>query len=161
MNLLLSFFHIFIVFFSSNLSELREQYVQSSESKLSADNFYNLALKSNNDKPIFMAYLGAATALKSRYVTKREDKKALFVEGVSLVEKAIKADANNPEIRMIRLSIQENTPKILKYKSNINEDKNSILATYAIQNKDLKDYLKSFIKQSKSFTEAEKNNIIK
>jgi hypothetical protein len=83
----------------------------------------------------------------------------MFIAGVTMVEKAIKNDPNNIEIRLIRLSIQENTPKILKYKSNITEDKNIIISTFDRQSKDLKVYIKLYVKQSKVFTEEEKKTI--
>lgn len=156
MKLLATFF-IFISFFlNQNISDLRKEYVNAAKSKQAAENFYNLVLKQDKNKSVISAYFGAATALKSRYETKREYKKQLFVEGVTIVEKAVKADSNNLEIRLIRLSIQENTPKILKYKSNITEDKNMIISNYSKQTKDLKAYIKDYVDQSKTFSDVEK-----
>lgn len=161
MNTLFSLFITFFLFLNQGLPELREQYINASASKNNADKFYNLVVNNKEDKPVFIAYKGAAIALKSKFVTNKEQKKQLFIEGVSMVEKAIKNDPNNTEIRLIRLSIQENTPKILKYKSNISEDKKLIISTFDLQTIDLKDFIKSYIKQSKIFTEEEKNKIIK
>jgi hypothetical protein len=83
----------------------------------------------------------------------------LFTEGVTLLESMVKADGNNPEIRLIRLSIQENTPKFLKYKGNIEEDKKVILSTFDKQSKELKEYIRIYVNQSKVFTQADKQKI--
>ncbi len=90
----------------------------------------------------------------------RKEKKELFVEGVKLIESAIKTEPNNLEIRLIRLSIQENTPKILNYKKNITEDKRFIVAQFAKQNQSLKEYVQSFVSQSSVFTAEEKQTIL-
>lgn len=161
MNLLSSLFIALFLFLNQGLTEIREQYINASDSKNNAEKFYNLVVKNKEDNTVYSAYKGAATALKSKFVTKREEKKKMFVEGVTMVEKAVKNDPNNVEIRLIRLSIQENTPKILKYKSNIPEDKKIIISTFEKQTKDLKDYIKIYIKQSKIFTEEEQKKIIK
>lgn len=161
MKTLFSIIITFSLFLNQGLPELREQYINASASKNNADKFYNLVINSKEDKPVFIAYKGAAIALKSKFEINRAEKKQLFIEGVSMVEKSIKNDPNNTEIRLIRLSIQENTPKILKYKSNISEDKKLIISTFDKQSKDLKDFIKIYIKQSKIFTEEEKSQIIK
>ncbi|MEO8515612.1 MAG: hypothetical protein ABI426_02655, partial [Flavobacterium sp.] len=120
---------LFSLFFFANqeLPEVREQYFSASKSKENAEKFYTLLSKYNKENKVIIAYKGAATALKSKFTTDRKLKRNLFVEGISMVENAVKSEPNNAEIRLIRLSIQENTPKILKYKSNIEEDKSLIL----------------------------------
>lgn len=161
MNLLSTLFVTLFLFLNQSLTEIREQYINASDSKNNAEKFYNLVVKYKGDNIVYYAYKGAATSLKSKFITKREEKKKMFIEGVTMVEKAIKNDPKNVEIRLIRLSIQENTPKILKYKSNISEDKKIIISTFDTQTKDLKDYIKTYVKQSKIFTEEERNKIIK
>ncbi len=156
-SILFSFFFIF----TQELPEVREQYYSASKSKENAEKFYDLLSKYNKDNKILIAYKGAATALKSKFTTDRKRKKDLFIEGVSMVEKAVKSDPNNVEIRLIRLSIQENTPKILKYKSNIEEDKKMILMAFDKQSQPLKEYIKIYAKQSKVFSEKEKQMIFK
>lgn len=160
MKLLTSLFITLFLFFNQGLPEIREQYINASDSKNNAEKFYNLVISNKTDKNVFLAYKGAATTLKSKFVTKKAEKKEMFIEGVGMVEKAVKNDPNNVEIRLIRLSIQENTPKILKYKSNISEDKKIIISNFDTQTKDLKDYIKIYVKQSKIFTEEERNKII-
>ena len=161
MKLLTTLFISLFFFLVQGLPEIRDQYINASDSKNNTDKFYDLVISNKTDKTVYLAYKGAATALKSKFVTKKAEKKEMFIEGVGMVEKAVKNDTNNAEIRLIRLSIQENTPKILKYKSNISEDKKILISTFDNQTKDLKDYIRTYVKQSKVFTEEEKKKIIK
>jgi hypothetical protein len=157
------FYILFSLFFSSaqELPDVRETYYSASKSKENAEKFYVLLSKYNKDNKVFLAYKGAATALKSKFTADKKQRKELFVEGVSMVENAVKSEPNNAEIRLIRLSIQENTPKILKYKANIEEDKKILLNTFDKQSQPLKEYIKIYTKQSKVFSEKEKLVILK
>lgn len=157
------FYILFSLFFltTQELSDVREDYYSASKSKENAEKFYALLSKYNKDNKVFLAYKGAATALKSKFTTERKQKRDLFIEGVSMVENAVKSEPNNAEIRLIRLSIQENTPKILKYKANIEEDKKILLNTFDKQSQQLKEYIKIYTKQSKVFSEKEKLMILK
>lgn len=150
-----------LLFFSGNqdISTVRENYIQASQSKEKANEFNELMVNYTGENKTMLAYKGASIALKAKFATDRKTKKELFTKGITILEQAVKADSNNAEIRLIRLSIQENTPKILNYKANIQEDKKLILTTFDKQNKALKEHLKSFIMQSKSFTAQEKELI--
>jgi len=149
---------VFLIFFSGSqdLSTVRENYIQASKSKEKANEFSDAMEKYAGDNKTMLAYKGASIALKAKFASERKTKKDLFTKGIQILEKALKADSNNAEIRLIRLSIQENTPKILNYKGNIQEDKQFILTTFDKQNKSLKEHLLTFINQSKSFTAQEK-----
>lgn len=159
MNLVISIFLSLFFFLNQGLSELRGQYIDASKSKENTEKFFNLVSNYNTDNATFLAYKGAGITLKAKYASKAE-RKELFVQGVTMVEKAIKKEPNNVEVRLIRLSIQENTPKILKYKSNIQEDIKVLISTFDKQSKDLKEYIKKYCKQSKIFTTAEAQNIL-
>ena len=149
---------VFLFFFSGSqdISTVRENYIQASKSKEKAEEFNDTMANYAGDNKTMLAYKGASIALKAKFASDRKTKKDLFTKGIQILEKALKADPNNAEIRLIRLSIQENTPKILNYKGNIQEDKQLILTTFDKQNKSLKEHLLTFINQSKSFTAQEK-----
>lgn len=144
---------------TQSFSEVREQYYAASKTRQDAEKFYASMSKYDKDNKTLLAYKGAALALKSKFTSDKKAKKALFTEGVTLLESMVKADGNNPEIRLIRLSIQENTPKFLKYKGNIEEDKKVILSTFDKQSKELKEYIRIYVNQSKVFTQADKQKI--
>ncbi|OWP85340.1 hypothetical protein [Flavobacterium davisii] len=149
-SVLLSFQHF---------SDLRNQYEYASKSKNNTEKFYELTQKTTGDSPLLIAYKGAATLLKSRFATNKEERKEQFMLGVKAVEQAITKEGNNVEIRLIRLSIQEHTPKFLKYKENIEEDKKIIVQNFNKQNTALKEYIQRYITQSKVFTDTEKSKL--
>jgi len=159
MKTLLFLFLSVIAFQNVTLSEARKAYATANANKQNALNFYNELKNYSGNNQTILAYKGAALALQSKYVGTKESKKENFTKGVGYIENAIKAEPNNIEIRMIRLSVQENIPKMLKYKMNINEDKNSILKSYNSQNTEIKQLIKSYSKSSKSFTVIEKNQL--
>lgn len=139
-----------------NLSEVRTHYMTAAESLANSNKFSELLSSvDKSDSKILVAYKGAATALNAKYAA-RDQKKANFIEGVSLLEFAAKAEPNNLEIRLIRLSIQENTPKILNYKKNITTDKAFIMQHLRNQNAALQSYARAYIKRSKVFSASEK-----
>ncbi|MGH2664200.1 hypothetical protein [Flavobacterium sp.] len=161
MKVLLTFVFSFFFLIAQELPDVRENYYAASKTKKNAEEFYNSLSKYNKENKTLLAYKGAAKVLKSRYSPDKKQKKELFIEGVKLVENSVKDEPGNPEIRLIRLSIQENTPKFLKYKSNIEEDKKIIIATFEKQSKDLREYIKIYTRISKAFTEKEKQSILK
>lgn len=159
MKTLLFLFVSIFAFQSVSLSEIRKAYATANSSKQNALKFYDELDNYSGSNQTILAYKGAAYALQSKYVGTKESKKENFTKGVAYIEKAIKAEPNNIEIRMIRLSVQENIPKMLKYKMNINEDKNQILKLYDSQTNEVKQLIKSYVKTSKSFTEIEKKKL--
>ncbi len=124
------FFTVFFLFVSYNLfsqtAEIRTSYRAATKSEANAESFYNLVKNvSKSDKAEMVAYKGAAIALLAQYepLAKR---KAKLKEGIDWVEDAVAKASKNPEVRLVRLSIQENIPKFLKYNSNIEEDRKLI-----------------------------------
>jgi hypothetical protein len=143
---------------SIDLNTIRHDYKEAAQDKTKV-NLFNTQLiaVTKKDKPILVAYKGAGIALKGRYSKKIKDKKRFFIEGVTLVEYALKKAPKNIELRFIRLGIQENTPKLLKYKANISEDKNYILSHFkTVKSSALKKHIKEYVLQSKVFTVEEK-----
>jgi len=155
---------ISVLFFniqSIDLNTIRDGYKEAAQDKAKVSSLNaQLASVTKNDKPVLVAYKGAGIALKGRYAKKIKEKKQLFIEGVTLVEYALKKAPTNIELRFIRLGIQENTPKLLKYKGSIKEDKNYILSHYkAIKSLKLKKHIKEYTLQSKVFSVEEKELI--
>ncbi|CAM3574198.1 hypothetical protein FSS13T_06040 [Flavobacterium saliperosum S13] len=161
MKTLFSIVVSFLFLAAQELPDVRERYHSASKTKQNAEQFYQLVAKYNGDNKTVLAYKGAGISLKSKFEPDRKLKRDFFIEGVKLVENAVKKEPNNVEIRLIRLSIQENTPKLLKYKANIDEDKKVIVTAYEKQSGDLKEIIQRYVKQSKVFTDKEKQLILK
>lgn len=134
---------LFAVLFASvsifaQSTTIRKSYRDATRSEEKAKSFYNLVEDvSQSDKAVMIAYKGAGKMLLARYepLTKRKSK---VKEAVEWIEKAVKSDPDNPEIRLIRLSVQENLPKFLKYSDDIEEDKKFVKnALPSIKDKEL------------------------
>lgn len=65
---------------------------------------------------------GALLMKKAELVKRPAEKLNLFKEGKRLLEREIRKDSTNVNLRILRLIIQENSPAFLKYKSNLSED---------------------------------------
>lgn len=161
MKLLFSILISFLFLTTQELPDVREHYYVASKTKQNAEQFYKLLSNYSKNNSVILAYKGASITLQSKFASGLKQKKQLFIEGITLVENAVKNSPESAEIRLIRLSIQENTPKILKYKANIEEDKKIIIDTFDKLPQDLKVYIREYVNQSKIFTEKEKQQLLK
>ncbi|SEB43988.1 hypothetical protein SAMN04489761_0725 [Tenacibaculum sp. MAR_2009_124] len=75
-------------------------------------------------------------------------KLAVFNEGKRKLEKLIKENPNNTDLRYLRLVIQENIPALLNYRSSIENDKEFL--SEKLKEKDNSDYLDFYIKKNTS-----------
>ncbi len=160
--MLKNLFFLFL-FFSLAIpaQNVRELYKDAPKTKLKSDKFYNkLKNIKERDNAVLVGYKSASMILKAKFVKGIKNKKKFFKQGVLLLEKQIKRQPKNIELRFIRLSIQENTPKRLKYQKNINTDKSFIKRNLKfVKNKKDLVYFRTFITQLKSFTKEEKANL--
>lgn len=69
-----------------------------------------------------VAYLGALNMKKAGLLREPGEKLKLFKKGHLQLEESIRKDSLNPELRFLRLMIQENSPKILNYHGMLSED---------------------------------------
>ena len=160
MKIFISLFIVSTFYFNLDLLEVRVQYNAASKSKENSNDFYAAMSKYTSENFVLLAYKGASTTLKAKFSSDLMTKKKMFIEGAKMIEHSVEKDKMNPEIRLVRLSIQENTPKFLKYNLNIEEDKKLIISTFDKQNKSLKDYIKMYVKQSTVFSEKEKSTLL-
>ncbi len=80
------------------------------------------ALSKESETHTHTAYLGAFQTIWANHVFNPFTKLSTFNKGKKNIEKAVKADPDNIEIRFIRLSIQKNCPRFLGYRDNIEDD---------------------------------------
>ena len=82
-----------------------------------------LAEVGTSSQPVYVCYKGVAKMIQAKYALNPINKLSLFNKGKALIERAIKTDTTNVEMRFLRLTIQNNLPVILGYKNNIVLDK--------------------------------------
>ena len=71
---------------------------------------------------VTLAYKGLASCTSADFAIWPSTKWKLFIEGKSRIEKAIKSDPTNPEVRYVRLMVQLNAPAFVGYSDDIDDD---------------------------------------
>jgi hypothetical protein len=101
------------------------------------------------------ALRGALMMRKAAFLKGNGKKMAAFKEGHKLLEDAIAKNADNTELHLIRLMIQENAPKILKYNKDINDDSQFVKENFKKLSPKLQEVVTGYSKTSKSLSTAQ------
>ncbi len=110
-------------------------------------------------KPLLYGYKASAVMMMAEHVWNPFSKLSYFNRGKEMLEKAIKADIRNAELRLLRLIAQSNTPSFLGYDDYINEDKKFLRqALTRLNNLNLKSYIIFHLKSSDLFSFKPKFN---
>jgi hypothetical protein len=114
------------------VSQLRDLYFGARDQKGKLA-YYQAALKADESDPLQCGYKGVAIASYAELADGVSAKFSYFEQGKNLLEKAIKASPNNPELRFLRFSVQDNVPWIVNYSDQLEED--AALVMQAIRQK--------------------------
>lgn len=144
---------------SLNIGDVREAYSKANTSEKEMEKFFSLMDDVEASNAVMTAYKGASLCLKAKFSKNMFEKKDLFKNGTGLIEKSLKSEMSNFEIRLIRLSIQKNAPKITGYTSEIEMDKDFLLKNYSKQAVDVKNLFKDFVKKTDIYTPEELKSI--
>jgi hypothetical protein len=144
---------LFVLLFSNlmvaqNLPELRNLLKNAENSEKSAKSLIQKSedAYSKTKRPIYSAFLATGQFLMAKHVFSPFKKMSYFNEGKKNLEKAVKDDPKNVEIRLMRLITQEQAPKLLGYTKNIEEDRKLIVNNYkGLEDVDLKLYIKKYL----------------
>lgn len=102
-------------------------------------------------------YKACAKMMMANYVINPYSKLSNFKEGKTLLEKCIKADYKNTELRFLRFSIQTKAPSFLGYNNFINSDKKYLINSLSsITDAALKEIIITFLKLSEHLSLSEK-----
>ena len=97
-----------------------------------------------------LGYNGAAKVLMAKFSFNPVSKMNYFNKGKKILEDAISKSHNEPELRYLRLSIQENVPKMLGYSSMIAADRKFLNEKLNdIADSQLKKTISGYLNQSK------------
>lgn len=120
-----------------------------------ANKFLNYLTQSKeNEEAIIIGYIGMGHLLLAKNGFNPYNQLKEFYKGRELLEKAIKTDNKNVELRFLRLTVQVNAPFFLNYSDKITEDKKIILENYSkINDIDLKLRIRNFFIKRKLFLE--------
>lgn len=153
-------FLVFLVLSSmaqaQDIESIRLQYPKAEKDSVLTNQLYLELQNTSESDAILMAYKGGLSTLKAHFAKKIKLKKEYFQQGAQWIDSAIKIHPQNPELRYIRLSVQENAPKIVRYHQDIDADKKVLLETYPnLKSETLKAVIRDFVRTSSSFDETE------
>ncbi|MGN6615741.1 MAG: hypothetical protein ACTHJ5_01075 [Ilyomonas sp.] len=104
-----------------DLNMVRSNYARALEDKKVCSEMIK-ELKPVEGNDVYLAWLGGYQTIWANHVFNPLSKLKTFNEGKKNIEKAVNNDPQNPEIRLVRLSVQKNAPSFLKYQGDIEED---------------------------------------
>ncbi|OWP63008.1 hypothetical protein CDA63_11555 [Hymenobacter amundsenii] len=107
---------------------LRRQYQQAATNKEAGEKFHKFMAAYTQQNAVVLAYKAAAEAIRARDASMFN--KLTYVQQASKqFEQAVKLDADNPEIRFLRLSVESNLPSFLGLSQHVDEDRQFLLDT--------------------------------
>jgi tetratricopeptide (TPR) repeat protein len=141
-----------------DLVELRRLYYKASGNKEYCGQFYKKVINVDDGSlPVLLCYKGMGLFLRCRHHTNPYYKLQDFNEGKKLIEKAVKLDPENVEIRFLRFCIQSQAPRMLRYYGSVAEDKSLIINSWkSVSDKDLKEKIRAYMLEHGNFSEREK-----
>lgn len=144
-------------FNESDVATLRKLYYEAAEDKAAVKKLSALLAKVNDKSDaILIGYKGAAEMMEAKYAFNPITKLSKFNRGKNYLEKAIKKDQKEVELRFIRFSIQNNLPSFLGYNDHIKPDKLMLMnAVPSLTDKQLKNNIIDYLIISKQCNEEE------
>jgi hypothetical protein len=157
MPLLSIFISLFVFITSNEISEgntllafdKKQFYTVFASSDL---NSINAELKLLVANPGKSAYEGALLMKKAGIVGNPKDKLALFKDGRTKLEAAIKSSPNTIEFLFLRYMIQENSPGFLGYNANLEDDKKKFVSNYSNFEPVIQEAIRNYSKTSKTLS---------
>lgn len=114
------------------------------------------ALEKNAKSTVEKGYEAAFHMFMAKHTGNPIKKMSYFNGGKKMLEKQIKIDPNNIELRFIRLCIQYYIPTYLGYRDNIEQDKDFLVGNlYKLNDEKTKDVLYNYLKGAKMYTDQE------
>ncbi|MDQ3047860.1 MAG: hypothetical protein M3R27_09960 [Bacteroidota bacterium] len=150
-------FSSFVSYKDEAVSLYRKEYRTANKDSSSCAALYNKVVKNTSKDNLIAGYKGAVTMMYAGFVKDRAEKLRLFKSGRNILEKAIEGDKENPELILLRFTIQTNAPKILGYNKEMERDKKMLLAKFnTIDDKEVKKSIRTFLLESKQLSNEEK-----
>ena len=119
---------------------LRAHYQQIKERRSALDSFITALEKSKKRTPVEDCYLGISYGLSIQYINGMWGKYRVLVKSRDMLNGAVQRDPADPEIRFMRLALEDHIPAFLCMSVHMNEDITEILShgNFIDDNPDLK-----------------------
>lgn len=135
--------------YAQNLKEYRTLIKKGEKSEQAAKTLIDRssAAYEETNRAVFAGFMAVGKFFLAKHSYNPIRKVSFFNDGKHLLERAVKADPQNIEIRLIRLMAQENAPRIMGYNQNIREDREFLKNEYTRASDDeLRTYIKKYLK---------------
>ena len=141
----------------TELATLRKLYYEAADNKQSVKKLSTMLSKVNeHSSALLLGYKGAAEMMEAKHAFSPISKIKKFNKGKVHLEKAIKKDPKQIEVRFIRFSIQTNLPFFLGYNDHIKIDKEILINSVSkIEDKQLKNNIIEYLIISKQCDQEE------
>ena len=111
-----------------SLPALRRHYQQAATDKQAGAKFYELMAAYHQHDAVVLAYKGAAEAIRARDAG-MFDKLTFVQQAARTFDQAVQQDADNAEVRFLRLSVESNLPAFLGLSQHVDEDRDFLVKT--------------------------------
>ena len=143
-----------------NVIEIRNLYEIAAENKEASTKLGKMLAMVKDDDALLLGYKGASIMLEANHVFNPITKLNRFNKGKLFIEKAIKMDVANSELRYIRLTIQTNIPGFLGYSKSIEQDKMLLISQLEkLKDRDLRHRIVNYLSIAKICTTEELRKI--
>ena len=156
---------------SDNLNQIRKLFYESVENEVKLEELENLFENKFSGKaliynPTLLAYSGAIEALKAKHAFNPFKKFNYVLSSLEILERAVKRDEQNLEIRFIRFSILHNLPGIFGYSKERKADVDEIVSQlskkdYVKYDPKLQKYVIEFMLESERLNDAQTRQLKK
>ncbi|HUH32753.1 MAG TPA: hypothetical protein VLZ28_02300 [Daejeonella sp.] len=119
---------------SEDIVNIKRAMILAVESSRVTDSLYTELSARNSASPLIIAYTGTLEALKAKHSWNPYQKLKYVARSQKTLQKALKAEPNNLEIRFMRFSIQHYTPAFLGYSNELTEDRQMIVKQFSNKN---------------------------
>lgn len=143
------------------IGEIRALYEKAVTDEASCNKLVKILSPYNEENnPLYAGYKASAIMMMAKHAFNPFSKMSYFKKGKNILEKAIKADGNNIELRFLRFNAQTHMPSFLGYNGDIENDKNFLVASFSsIKDAELKAFLLPYLKNSDYIKADEKQKL--
>lgn len=119
---------------NDDIDNIKQAMILAVESSRVTDSLYTELSARNSASPLIIAYTGTLEALKAKHSWNPYQKLKYVARSQKNLEKALRVEPNNLEIRFMRFSIQHYTPAFLGYSKELAEDRQMIIKQFGKKN---------------------------
>ena len=146
------------------VSELRHYYQKASKNAETGQSFHKFMAGYEGKEPIIIGFKAVSEAVMAKYAWSPYSKLKHLKTASALFDQAVMLDAENPEIRFLRYTVEYYIPRYLNMSSHIEQDKKMVvesLLKYPKSGLDAETYrlMRDFLLNANHLTEQEKQQL--